>query len=109
MRLDVPQAYDRHAFLCMPHRPPGHPMGVCSARGAGLLWEYFAARIDKPGTDKIGKTAAGGLGCCGGGPVMVIYPEGVWYAAKTKEDIDRIVDTHLVGGALVEDLAFMPR
>ena len=94
----------------MTSRPPGHPaMGSCGERGAAPLWEYFNARIEKLGTGKIGKTPAGCLGCCGAGPVMVIYPEGVWYSAKTKEDIDRIVDTHLVGGELVEDLAFMPR
>ena len=48
--------------------------------------------------------ASGCLGQCARGPVMVIYPEGVWYAYKTKEDIDQILERHLLGGEVVDGL-----
>jgi (2Fe-2S) ferredoxin len=39
---------------------------------------------------------------------MVIYPEGVWYTYQTKEDIDEILQTHVVGGGRVERLMLLP-
>ncbi len=41
---------------------------------------------------------AGCLDRCAGGPVAVVYPEGVWYSFVDNEDIDEIVDSHLQGG-----------
>lgn len=51
---------------------------------------------------------AGCLDRCELGPVMVIYPEGVWYAPRTKEDIDEILLTHLRDGQRVERLMLQP-
>ena len=47
---------------------------------------------------------AGCMDQCENGPVLVVYPEGIWYSAKTTADIDRIVDGHLVGGKIISDL-----
>jgi (2Fe-2S) ferredoxin len=41
---------------------------------------------------------------CAGGPVAVVYPEGVWYTYVDKSDIDDIIDTHIVGGKIVDRL-----
>ncbi|MGV2481798.1 UNVERIFIED_CONTAM: (2Fe-2S) ferredoxin domain-containing protein, partial [Salmonella enterica subsp. enterica serovar Weltevreden] len=54
-----------------------------------------------------GKTRVNMAGCldrCGEGPVMVIYPEAVWYTYVDREDIDEIIDEHLVHGRVVERL-----
>ena len=48
--------------------------------------------------------AAGCLGRCEQGPVIVVYPEGTWYTYVDKEDIDEIVDRHLLKGEIVERL-----
>jgi len=48
---------------------------------------------------------SGCLGFCDVGPLMVVYPEGVWYQPKTVEDIDEIVQEHFVEGRIVERLA----
>jgi (2Fe-2S) ferredoxin len=55
--------------------------------------------------DGVTLTPAGCLGFCEAGPLMVVYPQGVWYQPKTKADIDEIVQKHFVEGELVERLA----
>jgi (2Fe-2S) ferredoxin len=47
---------------------------------------------------------SGCLDRCELGPSVVIYPEGVWYSCATKEDIDEVLQTHLVGGGRVDRL-----
>jgi (2Fe-2S) ferredoxin len=47
---------------------------------------------------------AGCLGRCDEGPVLVVYPDNVWYTYVDKEDIDDIIDNHLVHGRVVERL-----
>ena len=65
----------------------------------------------KLGGDIEGRVRVNKAGCldrCELGPVLVIYPEGVWYHYKTKEDVDEIVETHLVNGNIVERLVVTP-
>ncbi|MGF7207478.1 (2Fe-2S) ferredoxin [Skermanella aerolata] len=57
---------------------------------------------------KIRINSAGCLERCELGPTMVIYPEGIWYTYQTKEDIDEILQTHVVGGGRVERLMLQP-
>ncbi|MEL6980508.1 MAG: (2Fe-2S) ferredoxin domain-containing protein [Pseudomonadota bacterium] len=109
MSFDVPQVFKRHVFFCMQQRPEGHPRGSCSGQGAAPLWEYLSAKLEVLRKVEIGRTATGCFGFCQAGPVMVVYPEGVWYTPRSSEDIDEIIETHLVGGALVERLAIVPR
>ena len=40
----------------------------------------------------------------GGGPVAVVYPEGVWYSFVDLSDVDEIVESHLKKGEIVERL-----
>jgi (2Fe-2S) ferredoxin len=109
MMSELPQVFTRHLFMCATERPPGHPRGSCGAQGAKGLWEYLSIALDKLGKPEIGRTASGCFGFCSAGPILVIYPEGVWYLPRTREDIDAIIATHLVGGELVERLAVVPR
>ena len=48
--------------------------------------------------------SAGCLNRCGLGPVLVVYPEGVWYSYRSREDIDEIIESHLLEGRVVERL-----
>lgn len=106
---DVPQVYKRHVFACFTQRPLDHPRGSCGAAGAQSLWERLGNKIEREGLSDVGFTASGCLGFCAAGPLMVIYPEGIWYRPVLPEDIDEIVETHLKGGKLVHHLAIVPR
>lgn len=109
MSLDIPQLYRCHVFSCQQDRPPGHPHGSCVQRGSRDLYEYLTARLEALGQPDIGRTATGCLGFCSAGPLMVIYPEGIWYAPRSREDIDEIVQSHLVDRKPVENLIIVPR
>jgi len=61
-----------------------------------------ALGISGPGEVRINK--AGCLDRCEEGPVIVVYPDAVWYTYVDRQDIDEIVDRHLVGGEIVERL-----
>jgi (2Fe-2S) ferredoxin len=102
--LDLPQVFRHHVFCCSQNRPPNHPKGSCAARGAQPLWERLSARIQSRGLTDIGMAATGCLGFCQAGPLMVVYPEGLWYQPQTPEDIDEIVQSHLIDGNPVERL-----
>ena len=106
---ELPQVFRKHVFACMTQRPPRHPRGSCGELGAQPLFERLAQKVEASGAGAgdIGVTAAGCLGFCSAGPVMVVYPEGIWYRPQTPEDVDEIVDSHLVNGAPVARLVMM--
>jgi (2Fe-2S) ferredoxin len=107
--FDVPQVFKRHVFACYTQRPAGHPRGSCGELGAQPLWDRLSRRIEAERLADVGFTAAGCLGFCRAGPLLVVYPEGVWYQPKSAEDVDEIVESHLKGGALVERLVIVPQ
>ena len=49
-------------------------------------------------------TAVGCLQVCGGGPIAVVWPDGIWYRDATPENLNRILEQHIVGGEVVEEL-----
>jgi (2Fe-2S) ferredoxin len=102
--LELPQVFRYHAFCCSQNRPPNHPKGSCGASGANPLWERLGSVLSGRGLTHTAMTATGCLGFCNAGPLMVVYPEGIWYQPRTVEDIDEIVQAHFVEGHLVERL-----
>lgn len=105
---DPPLYYRIHTFVCTNRRPDGHPRGSCAARGSEKLRDYLKARVKELGLERVRINSAGCLDRCELGPTMVIYPEGVWYGYKTSDDIDEILETHLVKGGRVERLLLRP-
>lgn len=106
---EIPLVFKYHVFMCFQQRPAGHPRGSCGAQGAGPLWEYLIKQVDQLGRPEISTTATGCFGFCSAGPLMVVYPQGIWYRPRSREDIDAIVSQHLIGGDLVERLAIVPQ
>ena len=105
--FDLPQLYKRHVFACHTQRPPGHPRGSCGAVGAQPLWDRMGKALEAGRLTDIGFTASGCLGFCSAGPLMVVYPEGVWYRPTTPEDIDEIVESHFKNGKRVDRLVMV--
>ena len=71
--------------------------------------DYLKARAKELGIGGIRVNSAGCLDRCEFGPVMVIYPEGVWYRADTREDLDEILSVHVQGGGRVRRLMLTER
>ena len=70
--------------------------------------DYMKARAKELGLNGIRVNSAGCLDRCELGPVMVLYPEGIWYSYHTHEDIDEILSVHVMGGGRVERLMLHP-
>jgi len=95
--------YDRHVFVCTGGES-------CPAQGdvekfiktlrAGVLaaGRQVEVRINK----------AGCFSQCGHGPMMVVYPENVWYCGVHESDLQEILDSHIVGGVPVKRLLYEP-
>ncbi len=97
--------YQQHVFFCVNQREGGRP--CCFNRGAKIAQEHAKHRIkqmDLNGPGKIRINQAGCLDRCEEGPVLVVYPQGTWYTYVDTQDIDEIIDVHLVGGKIVERL-----
>ena len=104
-----PAPYFRlHVFACTNRRPDGHQRGSCAAAEGEKLRNYLKVRAKELGLADVRINAAGCLDRCELGPVLVIYPEGVWYAPRSLEDMEEILQTHLVGGGRVERLMLTP-
>lgn len=98
--------FDAHVFVCTNRRPDGHKRGSCAAHGAEKLRDYMKVRSKELGLEgRVRINAAGCLDRCELGPTMVIYPEGTWYTFQSTEDVEEILQTHLVGGGRVDRLA----
>ena len=100
--------YEAHVFCCTNERPAGHPRGCCKARGSEKLRDYMKARAKEFGLSRVRINTSGCLDRCELGPTMVIYPEGVWYSVHTREDVDEILQKHLIAGGRVERLMLKP-
>lgn len=70
-------------------------------------FNHMKARVKKLGISGEGKVRINRAGCldrCGQGPVLVVYPQAIWYTFVDNADIDEIIDSHLLQGKVVERL-----
>lgn len=97
--------FDKHVFICCNQRAEGEM--CCNNHGASELLGYMKDQIKERGLNGSGQirvNKAGCLGRCDQGPVMVVYPQETWYTFIDKDDIDEIVEEHMVHGRIVERL-----
>ncbi len=97
--------YERHVFFCCNQREAGAQ--CCNNQGAQDIRDYAKGAVKQLKLNGKGKVRINSAGCldrCEQGPVLVVYPEGVWYTYVDKEDIDEIVSEHLQHGRVVQRL-----
>ena len=97
--------YKHHVFFCLNRRDP--PENCCACHNSEAMQAYAKKRIKELKLDGHGKVRINKAGCldrCEEGPVIVVYPEEVWYTYVDQQDIDEIIDEHLVNGRVVERL-----
>ena len=97
--------YQRHVFVCINERPPGHPKGCCLEKGSSDVRDTLKAELNKRGLARIVRANNSGcLDACEHGVSMVIYPEGIWYGRVSVEDIPEIIDRTIVDGEVIQRL-----
>jgi len=97
--------YKYHLFFCTNKRADGRQS--CEDYGASKVRAYAKDLVKKRGLAIEGGVRVNTAGClnrCSAGPALVVYPEGVWYSFVDNEDIDEIVEQHLIKGQVVERL-----
>ena len=106
---DPPPFFAAHVFMCCNTQPEGHRRGSCARRGSEALRDYMKARAKELGLRGVRVNGAGCLDRCEFGPTLVIYPEGVWYRAETRRDVDEILAAHMVAGGRAARLMLTER
>jgi (2Fe-2S) ferredoxin len=97
--------FRHHVFFCCNQRAGGE--ACCQDHGAADLRSYAKDRVKALGLAGAGQVRINQAGCldrCELGPVLVVYPDAVWYTYVDRSDIDEIIDEHLTHGRPVARL-----
>lgn len=95
--------FDKHIFICTNQKVEGKP---CCGEGRGMeLVQKFRSVLNEKGLKGIVRAQrAGCLDACDFGPSVAIYPDGIYYKGVTPDDVERIVNEHVIGGKVVGGL-----
>ena len=101
---------ERHVLICADQTLPK----CCNKADSLVAWNYLKRRLKELGLDAatadragfVFRTKTNCLRVCQSGPILLIYPDGVWYRSATPEVIEQIIQQHLIGNQIVEEYAF---
>jgi (2Fe-2S) ferredoxin len=97
--------YEKHIFICENKREKDDPKGCCFDKGSHELKEKFKERIKELGLKSLVRANTSGcLDACQFGPSIVVYPEQVWYGGVTLNDVEEIIQEHIINNRPVERL-----
>jgi len=102
-RGEFMQPFRYHILLCTQQKPENVP--CCAANGANQVLAALQEQLAKQNlANEVIVSTTGCLGACEHGPVMIVYPDSVWYGAVRPSDVAEIVSAHLKDGHPVERL-----
>lgn len=97
--------YEKHIFVCENKRPEGHPRGCCFDKNSPAVREKLKKRLKELGLSHLVRANSSGcLDACEFGPSIVVYPEQVWYGGVKVEDVEEIIQSHIINNKPVERL-----
>ena len=108
----LPQINMRHTHTVENETKYKHQVLVCggtgcTSSGSGKLIDEFKAQVSAHGIeDEVQIVRTGCFGLCELGPIVIVYPEGVFYAQCKTENVKRIVEEHIIGGKVIDDLVY---
>ncbi|MHB1127057.1 MAG: 2Fe-2S ferredoxin [Bacillota bacterium] len=95
-----------HIFVCSSSRITGQQKGFCRSKSSVDIVMNFMEEIAERGLGgEIIVSNTGCLGVCEMGPIVIVYPDNVWYGSVTSDDVDEIMDEHVGKGRVVGRLA----
>lgn len=84
---------DKHIFVCASFRAAGTPQGVCHKKNAFDFVQYLESELPDRDLGTVMVSTTGCLKACDRGPVMVMYPDGMWMGGfESEDDIDEMLD-----------------
>ena len=96
---------ERHIFVCTSSRPNGQQKGFCHTKDGVAVMGKFIEELEERGlSGEVMVSNTGCFGLCEQGPVVVVYPDNVWYGSVTIDDVSDILDSHIEGGTPVSHL-----
>ena len=96
--------FDFHVFCCVNERPDSAVRECCKKKKSIELRNYMKKKSFKSKFKKIRINQSGCLDRCEDGPVIVIYPQGIWYRCENFSDVDEIINSHFINGKIVKRL-----
>ena len=96
------KSYGKHVVVCTGPR--------CAPETSPALYAHLKARLKElglaEGNERVNRTQCNCFGICEGGPIVAIYPEGIWYHHVTIEKLEKIIQEHLIAGKPVQEFIF---
>ena len=96
-----------HLLLCA---TPSKALCCPDPQVGGASWATLKRLVRELGLEDPGRTGgvvwrtkADCLRICGGGPILLIWPDGITYGGVTSERIERILRQHVIGGQPVSE------
>jgi (2Fe-2S) ferredoxin len=83
---------NHHIFVCGSFRPTG-AAGVCHKKDSAQILQHITMELQDRGLDDVMVSSTGCMNICDSGPVMVVYPENLWYKKATIETAEAILDS----------------
>jgi (2Fe-2S) ferredoxin len=80
----------------------------CGGQGSERILQRLRDAIERRNLNWVRTTRMGCNQQHHQGPVMIVYPDGVWYGGLVPADVDEIIESHLIGGQPVERLRIVP-